>query len=207
MSALAFYVVSLVVVVTAMYAVSSPKLLNAALGLAASFFAIGGLYALLGSPFLTVLQVLVNAGAIPIVTVFIIMMTQSRIIKLKDTLSPVLALVALGIIALPMFAFLFRFRDSGAVVATANPVSTKQIGEILMGSPETTGQRMGALLAFEVASVILLVAMIGAIVLAKRDGETIKGDVNILTNIDTPVSQGALGTPATAMRNAESGGD
>jgi NADH-quinone oxidoreductase subunit J len=189
---LAFYVISLVIVVTAMYAVSSPKLLNAALGLALSFFTIGGLYALLGSPFLTILQVLVNAGAIPIVTVFIIMMTQSRLVKLKNQLAPFLALAALALVALPMFGFLFRFRETGAQINSITPTDTATIGKVLMGSPETTGQIAGALLAFEVASVILLVAMIGAIVLAKRDGEAIKGDMNLVTGIDTPVAQGQL---------------
>ncbi len=53
-----FYLVALAVISTAWYAVSSSKLLNAALSLALSFFAIGGLFFMLGVPFLGMLQIL-----------------------------------------------------------------------------------------------------------------------------------------------------
>lgn len=186
-----FYLVALVILATAVYAVSSPKLINAALSLALSFFAIGGLYALLGSPFLAILQVLVNAGAIPIVTIFIIMMTQSRVSRVR---TPSVAYYAVAAAALLLVAFrtvpqvASHAAATGRTLVDVTPVGTAMLGERLLSSPQTNGQA-GTLLAFELASVILLVAMVGAIVLARRDGETIKGDVGLET-VDTPVRAG-----------------
>ena len=191
-SALGFYLVSLVVIVAAISAVTSRQLLNAALSLALSFFAIGGLYALIGTPFLFIMQILINAGAIPIVTVFIIMMTQSRQVTLwrPSLLYYFAVLVAFVVVAVRYVGQIGTFQAAvGPSPATINPVSSAQIGQTMLSSPETLG-RAGTLLAFEAASVILLVAMIGAIVLARREGETIKGEVGMLTDGETPVRSG-----------------
>lgn len=187
-----FYLISLGVLGTAIYAVSSPKLINAALSLALAFFGIGGLYALLGSPFLAVLQVLVNAGAIPIVTIFIIMMTQSRLSRVR---TPSVAYYAVAAAALVLVAVrtvpqvAAHASATGRNLASVTPVSTFSFGERLLSSPQTNGQS-GTLLAFEVASVILLVAMVGAIVLARRQGEVIKGEVGLGAGAETPVRSG-----------------
>lgn len=189
-----FYLVALGILSTAIYAVASPKLLNAALSLALSFFAIGGLYFMLGNGFLGVLQILINAGAIPIVTVFIIFMTQSRRVRLRSNLNAAAAGVALLVIAGSLWSFWNRFQG-----ATQNkqitPLPTATLGEKLL-SPDAN------LLAFEIASVLLLLAMVGAIVLTKRDGETIKGDVGVLSEVGAPVTAGALERPAATIEQA-----
>jgi NADH-quinone oxidoreductase subunit J len=190
-----FLLIGLAVLGTSIYAVTASKLLNAALALALSFFAIGGLYFLLGTPFLGMLQILINAGAIPIVTVFILFMTQSRQVRLKSPLNAVTAFIAFVPLALALGAYLFRSFNLGAGSTTVTAVSPAKIGEHLLSSPETTGIN-GTLLSFEVASVILLVAMVGAIVLTKRDGETIKGDVGVLSEVDKSVRDGELLPPA-----------
>ncbi|HEX2863722.1 MAG TPA: NADH-quinone oxidoreductase subunit J [Deinococcales bacterium] len=189
---LAFWLISIVVVFAAIYSVSGSKLLNAALALALSFFAIGGLYALLGAPFLAVLQVLVNAGAIPIVTVFIIMMTQSRTVSLgsRSLWYYLAALAALVVVAVRYVPLMDSFaRNRGVALTTASPAPTKNIGTLLLSSPVTNGVP-GTLFAFEMASAILLVAMIGAIILAKREGETIKGHVGVLAEVENSVREG-----------------
>jgi NADH-quinone oxidoreductase subunit J len=191
-----FYLISLAIISTAIYAVSSSKLLNAALSLALSFFAIGMLYFMLGTPFMGMLQFLINAGAIPIVTVFIIFMTQSRVLKLK---SPATAVTAIGAIVLLAIGFVVYMSRAGSSFNGQNvtPVSGAMIGEKLLGSAETTG-KVGTLFAFEIASVLLLVAMVGAIILTKREGETIKGNVGVLSEVEKSVTQGELETPARA---------
>ncbi len=201
LNAVFFYLVALAVVYLAIYAVTSSKLLNAALGLALSFFAIGGLYFMLGAPFLGMLQILINAGAIPIVTVFILFMTQSRRVRLKSPLSAVVAFMAFVPLGVALLAYLVRSWAPTAqqvTNTTANPVSSQKIGELLLSSPETTGLN-GTLLAFEVASLVLLIAMIGAIALTKRDGETIKGTVGVLTDVEKPVMLGELERPALTI--------
>jgi NADH-quinone oxidoreductase subunit J len=197
-NAIFFYLIALAVLVTAIYAVTASKLLNAALSLALSFFAIGGLFFLLGTPFLGMLQILINAGAIPIVTVFILFMTQSRQVRLKSPLSAVTAFIAFVPLGVALGAYLFRSWNAGAGSTTVTAVSPAKIGEHLLSAPETTGIN-GTLLAFEVASVILLVAMVGAIVLTKRDGETIKGEVGVLSEVDKPVRAGELERPAVTI--------
>jgi NADH-quinone oxidoreductase subunit J len=189
-----FYLVALAVISTAWYSVSSSKLLNAALSLALSFFAVGGLYFMLGVPFLGMLQILINAGAIPIVTIFIIMMTQSRRIKLSSPVNQIAAFGTMFVFAVAIGTFIYRYA-TGASTSFANTVtaiSGGKLGEHLLSSPETNGIN-GTLLAFEVTSIILTVAMVGAIVLTKRDGETIKGDIGMLNEIDKPVNAGELG--------------
>ncbi len=189
-----FYLISLAVIFTAIVAVTSSKLLNAALFLALSFFSIGLLYFMLGTPFMGMLQFLINAGAIPIVTVFIIFMTQSRVLKLKSPGTAVAALSAVALMAVGLFVYLQR---AGASLNATNVTLTtsKKIGEKLIGSPETTNTS-GALFAFEIASVLLLVAMVGAIILTKREGETIKGNVGVFSDVDKSVTQGELENPA-----------
>ena len=191
-----FYLISLAVIFTAIVAVTSSKLLNAALFLALSFFSIGLLYFMLGTPFMGMLQFLINAGAIPVVTVFIIFMTQSRVLKLKTPATAVAALGAIGLTAIGFFVYMQR---AGASLNgnSVTLITSKKIGEKLIGSPETTGTT-GTLFAFEIASVLLLVAMVGAIILTKREGETIKGSVGVLSEVEKSVTQGELENPAHA---------
>ena len=171
-----FYLVALGVLSTAIYAVASPKLLNAALSLALSFFAIGGLYFMLGNGFLGMLQILINAGAIPIVTVFIIFMTQSRRVRLRSNLNAVAAGLAIIVLAGSFWSFWTRYQQGSAFQEKSiTQTTTVELGTRLLSAN-------GTLLAFEIASVLLLLAMVGAIVLTKRDGETIKGDVGILSD-------------------------
>ncbi len=190
-----FLLIGLLVLSAAIFAVTTPKLINAALWLALSFFGISGLYFMLATPFLGMIQFLINAGAIPIVTIFILVLTQSRQVRLKSPLNAVTAFIAFVPLALALGAYLFRSFNLGAGSTTVTAVSPAKIGEHLLSSPETTGIN-GTLLSFEVASVILLVAMVGAIVLTKRDGETIKGDVGVLSEVDKSVRDGELLPPA-----------
>ena len=191
-----FYLVALGILSTAIYAVASPKLLNAALSLALSFFAIGGMYFMLGNGFLGMLQILINAGAIPIVTVFIIMMTQSRRIRLRSNLNVVAALLGIVVLAGSLWSFWNRYQGSAVTQGKQiMPTPTAELGVKLLSAD-------GTLLAFELASVLLLLAMVGAIVLTKRDGETIKGDVGVLSEVGSSVTSGELARPAATIEQA-----
>ncbi len=205
-NAVFFYLVALGVIATAIYAVASPKLLNAALSLALSFFAIGGLFFLLGNPFLGILQVLINAGAIPIVTVFIIFMTQSRRVRLRSPLNALVALGAIFVLAGAMWSFwnttYQATSQSSQAQVKVTGVSSRDIGQRLLSAPEVNGEQ-GSLLAFEIVSVLLLVAMVGAIILTQREGMTIKGDVGVLSEVEKPVAAGELERPAATIERAD----
>lgn len=200
-----FYLIALAVLSAAIYSVTSTKLLNAALALALSFFAVGGLYFMLGAPFLGMLQVLINAGAIPIVTVFIIFMTQSRRVALRSNLNAALSIAGVVLLGASLWAFWnTNSQNTNTQAKGISVTSSKALGEALLSADGVNG-RAGTLLAFEIASVLLLVAMTGAIVLTKRDGETIKGEVGVLSEIDKPVSEGQLERPALTIEAAERG--
>ncbi|WP_456445363.1 NADH-quinone oxidoreductase subunit J [Deinococcota bacterium DY0809b] len=153
MSLTAFYALAAFVLVFAILAVTTASMVRAALSLAITFFLIAGLYLLLGSPALAAIQFMVNASAIPIMTLFIIMMTQSR-----TSAGPRSWQIAAGLLA-----------AAAALVFFKGNVGHGD-GQITPVSPETLGVNLlqAALLPFEVASVLLLLAMVGAIVLARR---------------------------------------
>jgi NADH-quinone oxidoreductase subunit J len=198
-----FYLMALAVLSAAIYSVTSSKLLNAALALALSMFAVGGLFFMIGAPFLGVLQVLINAGAIPIVTVFIIFMTQSRRVKLRSQLNALVAVGGVVVLTASLWAFWNNFsKVPTAGVRGITPTESRALGERLLSADGVNGQS-GTLLAFEVASVLLLIAMVGAIILTKREGETIKGQVGVLSEVDKPVAAGQLERPAMSMERAD----
>jgi NADH:ubiquinone oxidoreductase subunit 6 (subunit J) len=149
----AFYALAAFIIIFAILAVTSANMVRAAFSLAITFFLVAGLYLMLGSPALAAIQFMVNASAIPIMTLFIIMMTQSRSTPPPRTWEMVLGLVAAA-------GALVFFRQ--AVVhgdGQITPAGTAVLGEGLLRA---------ALLPFEIASVLLLLAMVGAIVLARR---------------------------------------
>ncbi|WP_293172674.1 NADH-quinone oxidoreductase subunit J [Oceanithermus sp.] len=153
MSLTAFYVLAAFILIFAVLAVTTANMVRAALSLAVTFFLVAGLYLLLGSPALAAIQFMVNASAIPIMTLFIIMMTQSRTSPAPRTWQLVAGFLAAAA-ALVFFKGAVGHGD----------------GQITPVSPETLGVNLlqAALLPFEVASVLLLLAMVGAIVLARR---------------------------------------
>lgn len=153
MSLTAFYVLAAFVLVFAIFAVTTASMVRAAFSLAITFFLIAGFYLLLGSPALAAIQFMVNASAIPIMTLFIIMMTQSR-----NSAAPRSWQIVTGLLA-----------AAAALVFFKGHIGQGD-GQITPVSPETLGVNLlqAALLPFEVASVLLLLAMVGAIVLARR---------------------------------------
>ncbi len=178
---LAFYLISAVAIILAILAVTTANLVRAALALAFGFFSLAGIFWLLGSPFVAVLQLVVNAGAIPIVTIFIVMMTQSRFSQLRN---PLFAAVAL-LVAIPLLIAAFSFFPSPATTALTQttPLTVEALGvellsqrgaEVTLSSGETMTVQAGTILAFEVTAIILLVAFVGSIILARRESLILK---------------------------------
>ncbi|MBS3965711.1 MAG: NADH-quinone oxidoreductase subunit J [Truepera sp.] len=176
-SPVAFYLIALTAVAMAVLAVTSSNLVRASLALAFCLFSLAGIFWLLGSPFMAALQLLINAGAIPITTIFMVLMTHSRFSRLRSPLSAIVGLL----VALPLLgaSFLLVSRATGAAQPT--PLGLERLGVELLsqrGATHTlsTGETMvvqgGTIVAFQVAAVILLVALVGAIIIAFRPGET-----------------------------------
>jgi len=139
--------------------------IHSALALVACFVQIAALFVLLGSPFLAVIQIFVYVGAVMVLFLFVIMMldvrkeAQTRF--LRNGAAP--SLVVLLALAGEMFLLLVgsaRLPAISAPVQTASRPSIEALSLALFRD---------FLLPFEVASVILLVALIGAVVLARSE--------------------------------------
>ncbi len=137
------------------------NLFHAALYLVLSLFGIAGLFITLQAPFLAVAQILVYVGAISILIAITIMVTR-RVMGVSEAvnrqwplaaLGALLVLVALGYVLVGQFGGLLP-------VADVPPDTIERIG-FALASPT------GFLVPFEVASVLLLAALIGAIVVAR----------------------------------------
>ncbi|MCU0529566.1 MAG: NADH-quinone oxidoreductase subunit J [Cyanobium sp. Prado107] len=157
-----FAVLAFTVVAGALGVVLLPNVVYAAFLLGGVFLSVAGLYLMLNASFVAAAQVLVYVGAVNVLILFAIMLVNKR-----EDLSaiPGLALrrVLSGLVCGGLFALLIRVAFTTPWVPGPEPVgeeATIRIGEHLFSD---------YLLPFELASVLLLMAMIGAIVLARRD--------------------------------------
>ncbi|MEM8888261.1 MAG: NADH-quinone oxidoreductase subunit J [Bacteroidota bacterium] len=132
----------------------------AALSLILNFFSIAGLYLSLGAEFLAAIQILVYAGAIMVLFLFVIMLLNLQDEKgvLKyDARRGAAFVIGIAFVAEMMYIFRSFFDDS-------------VLGDFKYGSVEPIGRQLmtNYLFPFEIISVILLAALIGAIVVARK---------------------------------------
>lgn len=140
----------------------SPNPVHSALFLVWTLFCVAAIYLMLGAEFLAIVQIIVYAGAIMVLFLFIIMLLNLR----RDEFGPdpmpnqwTLGLIFSSLLAIAL------------VSATGAAVALRISGDPLTLTSITDLARLlftKYLLAFELASVILLIAMVGVIVLAKR---------------------------------------
>ncbi|AYG62045.1 NADH-quinone oxidoreductase subunit J family protein [Rhizobium jaguaris] len=159
-----FLLFASVSVIAALMVVVARNPVHSALALMACFLQISAIFVLLGAPFLAVIQLFVYVGAIMVLFLFVIMMIDVREAVLQRFLpgGNLSALVLLVLLGLEMVALVLR---SGRFAVT-EPVAPGGGDEIRQLS---TTLFADYLLPFEVASVILLAALIGAIVLARKE--------------------------------------
>lgn len=155
---------------TAIMTVLYPNPIRSALFLVLNMFCIAVLYLLLNAYFLAVVQVIVYAGAIMVLFLFVIMLlnlgTPDRTLDRLKWQQPVA--VGVGLVLAAMFALTI----GGSVPAVPETVASPAMGET-MGSVAGVGKILynpmqPYLFPFEITSVLLLVATVGSVVLAKR---------------------------------------
>ena len=163
--AILFYVLSAVAVGAGVQVIASRNPIHSAIGLVTSFLAIAGLYVLLHAEFVAAVQVLVYAGGIMVLFLFVIMLVNLRDRpplrpRLRGAFAAAAGLLAIG----AMLVAAGRGRLLGTAAGGPGAAAT--------GNLEAVGTALftQALLPFEIASVLLLVAMVGAIVLARDLG-------------------------------------
>ncbi len=164
-SALFFALVSITAVVSALLVVICKNPINSALSLILTFFCLATFYAMLEAPFMAVIQVIVYAGAIMVLIVFTIMLLNIRADANKKSFHNVPLSVVVGIITLlTAGSFLAR----GKVFDINGLITPSVIHQV--GHTELIGAVMFTefILPFEITSILLLAAIVGAVILAKR---------------------------------------
>lgn len=160
-----FYILSAVAIASALLVVTRRSPVISALYLILNFFCLAGLYLTPHAQFIAVIQIIVYAGAIMVLFVFVIMLLNlgdER--KLSEGLS-YKKVIAVGLAA-GLLTELIYVIEASWIVLPASTVS--QVTEI--GTVEYIGGQLftSYLFPFEVTSILLLVAIVGSIVLAKR---------------------------------------
>ena len=158
---IAFGIIALVIVASALRVVTTNNVVHAALYLVLVLAGVAGLYFILGAEFVGTTQILVYIGAIIVLFLFGIMLTRAPIGGEADLdhdqrwIGGVIAVLLLAVIS---YTLIDRFEDSE--LPTDTVVTTAQVSDAIFGT---------YLVPFEVVSVLLLAALVGAIVVARRD--------------------------------------
>jgi NADH-quinone oxidoreductase subunit J len=163
-----FLAIALIAVASAISMLVSRNAVYSALFLVLNFLAVAALYLLLNAAFIAVVQVTVYAGAIMVLFLFVIMLLGTEEEKIGQRIPwqmPVAILLGLGLAAELAYVIISN-PDDGGLFAKVGPE---------FGSPASVGRVLfnEYLIPFEITSLLLLVAMVGAIILTiKRKRES-----------------------------------
>lgn len=165
METLFFLIITLVAIVSAIMVITCKNPINSALSLIMTFFCLATYYVMLDAPFMAAVQVMVYAGAIMVLMVFTIMLLNIRVDASKKHSHKVLFGMIIGFFTLVNAVFIII--KSRAALPTG-PYSGEMIKRI--GHTELVGREIftSFLLPFEITSILLLVAIVGAVILAKK---------------------------------------
>jgi NADH-quinone oxidoreductase subunit J len=166
-----FIILGIIAIAAAIGMLTATNAVHAALFLVINFFCIALFYLGLSAPFLAMVQITVYAGAIMVLFLFVIMLLGAERVPLQSRLkwqTPFAVFLVIAFIAAALVILL-----SPQIGITLTPIEALPGGNdpALYGSPQSIGKALFAnyLLPFEVTGVLLLVAMIGAVVLAKDE--------------------------------------
>jgi NADH-quinone oxidoreductase subunit J len=189
---LAFYLFATLTIASAVLVIFARNPVHSVLWLIVAFFNSAGLMLLLGAEFIAMLVVIVYVGAVAVLFLFVVMMLDIDFGQLRSGFSrnmPFAVLIALVLLAEIFIAV--QARHEGTSIA-AKPAETGQSNIVALG--ELLYSRY--LFPFEIAGLILLVAMIGAIVLTHRSRPGTRGQ-----NVSKQIAR----RPEDATRNLNPG--
>ncbi len=162
MSLVFFYVFAVLTVLSAIAVISFRNTLSSAFALVLTLFGVACLYALLEAHFLAAMQVLVYAGAVMVLFLFVIMLMnlgRGEILKIKMSFAGVVGILIGGYLATILVLRLSYLSEPFS--ASAEDFGTiKDVGRLMFSE---------YLVPFELASFLLLIAIVGVVVLARRE--------------------------------------
>jgi NADH-quinone oxidoreductase subunit J len=158
-----FYVLAAVILVTTGLAITRRNLVHAVVYLVFSFFGSAMIFYLFGAPLLAVLEVIIYAGAIMILFLFIIIMVKAE--TSEKWLFPIQQWLPIALIAVVYFIV-------GAVIVSSVPGSRFML-EVALAKPKAFGEYLFQThwLAIEIVSLLLLIALFGALYLGRKNPE------------------------------------
>ena len=153
-----FFLLSTVCVGAVLGMIISKNQAYSALFLVLAFVCLGGLFGLLGAPFMAVVQIIIYAGAIMVLFIFVIMMINLRegISREKKKWTIALSLVLALVLLLEL---ILAAKGASLGQSPEGSVSPKEIGQLLFTK---------YLYPFEITSILIIAALVGAIVLVKK---------------------------------------
>jgi len=164
MDAILFLIFAAIAVGCAINLVRQTHPIASAISLIGVMCSLAVLYLLLGAEFIAAAQVIVYAGAIMVLFIFVIMLLNAGAepARGKSWVAPLLGLPALVALAALLAYFLFRSMPGSPAV---------RFGDFTLGGPRPVGEALFTkyLLPFEVTSALILIAILGAVVLARKE--------------------------------------
>jgi NADH-quinone oxidoreductase subunit J len=157
--AIAFWILAVSTVACALMVAAVRDLIHAVLFLTLTFVGVAGVYVVLSADFVAVAQVLIYAGAIAVLLTFAVMLTPAADRRNSETAFQAPALVLAGLV-LAIIVFVIYDTEWQLSGAEAFPATARSLGEAFLKP---------YVVPFEVASVLLVTAMVGAIVLTRED--------------------------------------
>ncbi len=159
-----FFLFAIVAIASAIMMVAHRNPVYCALFLIITLFSLAGLYVLLHAPFIAAVHIIVYAGAIMVLFLFVIMLLNLKSDIAKERPSWLLQLLGIFIAGIFFVELAFFVRSSSTETSAAVVKAGSQIG-----STEVIGNLLFTeyLLPFEIASILLLAAIIGSVILAK----------------------------------------
>jgi NADH-quinone oxidoreductase subunit J len=158
-----FWVLAVVMTGAALRVVTSTNVVHAALYLVGTLMGAAALYVLLLAEFVAWVQVLVYVGAIVVLMLFGLMITRApigRAQQLDNNQRPLAAICALAIFGVTSWIMVDAFEGQEIALSNADGTTTQRVGEVIFSE---------YVLPFEVVSVLLLAALVGAVVIARKD--------------------------------------
>jgi NAD(P)H-quinone oxidoreductase subunit 6 len=160
-SAIIFYILAAVTILSAAMVAFSRNILYSAFSLLGTFAGAAGLYVLLGADFVAGVQVLIYVGGILVLILFAVMLTH-RIADVEITNRSVGTIPAIAVVAVFLGLLIQSIRETSWAKAKeiTHAPTAGAIGDMFL---------QDYLLPFELASLVLLAALIGAVVLARKE--------------------------------------
>ena len=170
---LGFYFFSILTILPALMVVLSTNPVHSVLWLILTFFGASGLFILLGAEFLALILMIVYVGAVAVLFMFVVMMLNINFKEIKSKLTKYLPLgILVGLVLFVELGLIFgdfipelKFNSNDDLVINPNIENTKQLGLVLYTD---------FFIYFQLAGIVLLIAMIGAIVLTHQRRKDVK---------------------------------